>query len=270
MLDAPITANPTGEFVSRLRAHARHAPHLAAISLILLLAVPTGIVAVAEGAGADAAPLQSVSRRRTPPGHLQVAHAGVGRLDAADPARDRAAPPPELASRRSGASRRSRSCSAGSPRSPSPPPAIRSPWRAPGSSPKGSCGLASSPPASGPSAASASPTARAPDAGDGRRRLGRDLGAPRRRRSRPRATCRSIPSMAAPRGRDGSCRSPRAALGPRAFHRARRALSAATRLTHLCRSRLDSVSGVVTGFPKKHAKAKTWSVSAIQPDAETL
>ncbi len=52
MLDAPITANPTGEFVSRLRAHARHAPHLAAISLILLLAVPTGIVAVAEGAGA--------------------------------------------------------------------------------------------------------------------------------------------------------------------------------------------------------------------------
>lgn len=50
MLDATTTAMPAGEFVSRLRRLAAQTPRLAVIFLVLLLAVPTGIVAVAEGA----------------------------------------------------------------------------------------------------------------------------------------------------------------------------------------------------------------------------
>jgi len=50
MLNATTTAMPAGEFVSRLRRLAAQTPRLAVIFLVLLLAVPTGIVAVAEGA----------------------------------------------------------------------------------------------------------------------------------------------------------------------------------------------------------------------------
>lgn len=50
MFDATTTAIPAGEFVSRIRRLAAQTPRLAVISLVLLLAVPTGVVAVAEGA----------------------------------------------------------------------------------------------------------------------------------------------------------------------------------------------------------------------------
>jgi hypothetical protein len=46
-----ITTIPAGEFVSRTRRLAARTPRLAAISLVLLLAVPTGLVAVAQGLG---------------------------------------------------------------------------------------------------------------------------------------------------------------------------------------------------------------------------
>ena len=52
MLDATTTAIPAGEFMSRARLVLARAPRLAVISLVLLLAVPTGIVAVARGRGA--------------------------------------------------------------------------------------------------------------------------------------------------------------------------------------------------------------------------
>ncbi|MEO8422243.1 MAG: DUF2306 domain-containing protein, partial [Hyphomicrobium sp.] len=42
--------------MSRIRLVAGHAPHLAVICLVLLLAVPTGIVAVTQGLGAIALP----------------------------------------------------------------------------------------------------------------------------------------------------------------------------------------------------------------------
>jgi hypothetical protein len=52
-----ITTIPTGEFVSRTRRLAPRTPRLAAISLLLLLAVPTGLVAIAQGLGAIRLPL---------------------------------------------------------------------------------------------------------------------------------------------------------------------------------------------------------------------
>src|SRR5665647_95374 len=51
MLNDAITATTTGEFMSRLRFVAARAPRLAVICLVLLLAVPTGIVAVTQGLG---------------------------------------------------------------------------------------------------------------------------------------------------------------------------------------------------------------------------
>lgn len=50
MLNGTTTAIPAGEFVSRVRRLATQTPRLAVIFLVLLLAVPTGIVAVSEGA----------------------------------------------------------------------------------------------------------------------------------------------------------------------------------------------------------------------------
>jgi hypothetical protein len=50
MLDATTTAIPAGEFMSRARRLAFQTPRLAVIFLVLLLAVPTAIVALAEGA----------------------------------------------------------------------------------------------------------------------------------------------------------------------------------------------------------------------------
>jgi hypothetical protein len=52
MLNDATTATTTGEFMSRLRPVAAWAPRLAVICLVLLLAVPTGIVAVTQGLGA--------------------------------------------------------------------------------------------------------------------------------------------------------------------------------------------------------------------------
>ncbi len=52
MLNDATTATTTGEFMSRIRLVAGHAPRLAVICLVLLLAVPTGIVAVTQGLGA--------------------------------------------------------------------------------------------------------------------------------------------------------------------------------------------------------------------------
>jgi predicted membrane protein DUF2306 len=52
MLNDATTATTTGEFMSRLRPVAARAPRLAVICLVLLLAVPTGIVAVTQGLGA--------------------------------------------------------------------------------------------------------------------------------------------------------------------------------------------------------------------------
>jgi hypothetical protein len=56
MLNDATTALSPGEFVSRLRSAAPRAPRLAVICLVLLLAVPTGIVAVAQSLGAIALP----------------------------------------------------------------------------------------------------------------------------------------------------------------------------------------------------------------------
>jgi Predicted membrane protein (DUF2306) len=56
MLNDATTAATTGEFMSRLRPVAAHAPRLAVICLVLLLAVPTGIVAVSQSLGAIALP----------------------------------------------------------------------------------------------------------------------------------------------------------------------------------------------------------------------
>ena len=56
MLNDATTATTTGEFMSRLRPVAAHAPRLAVICLVLLLAVPTGIVAVSQSLGAIALP----------------------------------------------------------------------------------------------------------------------------------------------------------------------------------------------------------------------
>jgi Predicted membrane protein (DUF2306) len=50
MLDATTTASPAGEFVSRVRRFVAQTPRLAVIFLVLLLAVPTALVAIAEGA----------------------------------------------------------------------------------------------------------------------------------------------------------------------------------------------------------------------------
>lgn len=52
MSNAATTPLTTGEFMSRVRPVAARAPRLAVICLILLLAVPTGIVAVTQGLGA--------------------------------------------------------------------------------------------------------------------------------------------------------------------------------------------------------------------------
>jgi hypothetical protein len=56
MSNAATTPLTTGEFMSRVRLVAVRAPHLAVICLILLFAVPTGIVAVAQSVGAIALP----------------------------------------------------------------------------------------------------------------------------------------------------------------------------------------------------------------------
>jgi hypothetical protein len=50
MHDAATTAMPAGEFVFRARRLAAQTPRLAAIFVVLLLAVPTTLVAIAEGA----------------------------------------------------------------------------------------------------------------------------------------------------------------------------------------------------------------------------
>jgi Predicted membrane protein (DUF2306) len=50
MFDATTTAISAGEFVSRARHRASQTPRLAVIFLVLLLAVPTALVAIAEGA----------------------------------------------------------------------------------------------------------------------------------------------------------------------------------------------------------------------------
>jgi hypothetical protein len=56
MLNDATTANAAGEFMSRLRLVAACAPRLAVICLVLLLAVPTGFVALSQGLGAIALP----------------------------------------------------------------------------------------------------------------------------------------------------------------------------------------------------------------------
>jgi hypothetical protein len=72
LLNTKTTAARAGEFVSRTRALARHAPFLAASSLLLLLAVPTGIVAVAEGAGAIPLPYNLYLVAERMPGIFQL------------------------------------------------------------------------------------------------------------------------------------------------------------------------------------------------------
>ena len=62
-------------------------PRLAVIFLVLLLAVPTGLVAVCRGRRAHAAALQSVPCRPAPARHLQAAHARFRRRLVAHPAR---------------------------------------------------------------------------------------------------------------------------------------------------------------------------------------
>ena len=52
MTNAATTPLPAGEFMSRLRLLVARAPRLAVICLVLLLALPTGIVAVSQGLGA--------------------------------------------------------------------------------------------------------------------------------------------------------------------------------------------------------------------------
>jgi hypothetical protein len=52
MTNAATTPLTTGEFMSRMRLVAARAPNLAVICLILLLAIPTGVVAVTQGLGA--------------------------------------------------------------------------------------------------------------------------------------------------------------------------------------------------------------------------
>ena len=52
MTNAATTPLPAGEFMSRLRLLVARAPRLAVICLVLLLALPTGIVAVAQSLGA--------------------------------------------------------------------------------------------------------------------------------------------------------------------------------------------------------------------------
>ena len=56
MLNDATTANAAGEFMSRLRLVAARAPRLAVICLVLLVAVPTGFVALSQGLGAIALP----------------------------------------------------------------------------------------------------------------------------------------------------------------------------------------------------------------------
>ena len=56
MTNAATTPLPAGEFMSGLRLLAARAPRLAVISLVLLLALPTGIVAVAQSLGVIALP----------------------------------------------------------------------------------------------------------------------------------------------------------------------------------------------------------------------
>jgi hypothetical protein len=56
MSNDATTAIPAGEFMSRLRPVAARAPRLAVICLVLLVAVPTGFVAVSQGFGAIALP----------------------------------------------------------------------------------------------------------------------------------------------------------------------------------------------------------------------
>jgi len=56
MLNDATTANTAGEFKSRLRLVAARAPRLAVICLVLLVAVPTGLVALSQGLGAIALP----------------------------------------------------------------------------------------------------------------------------------------------------------------------------------------------------------------------
>ncbi len=50
MHNATTTAMPAGEFVSRVRRFSAQTPRLALIFLVLLLAVPTALVAITEGA----------------------------------------------------------------------------------------------------------------------------------------------------------------------------------------------------------------------------
>jgi hypothetical protein len=50
MLDTTTAASSAGEFMSRVWRFVTQTPRLAVISLVLLLAVPTGLVAVSEGA----------------------------------------------------------------------------------------------------------------------------------------------------------------------------------------------------------------------------
>ena len=50
MSNVTTTAVSAGEFVSRARRRVSQTPRLAVISLVLLLAIPTGVIAVAEGA----------------------------------------------------------------------------------------------------------------------------------------------------------------------------------------------------------------------------
>ena len=52
MTNAATTPLSAGEFMSRLRLLVARAPRLAVICLVLLLALPTGIVAVSQGLGA--------------------------------------------------------------------------------------------------------------------------------------------------------------------------------------------------------------------------
>jgi hypothetical protein len=50
MLNVTTTTIPAGEFMSRARLMLAHVPRFAVISLVLLLAVPTAVIALAEGA----------------------------------------------------------------------------------------------------------------------------------------------------------------------------------------------------------------------------
>ena len=202
--------------MSRARRFVAQTPRLAVISLVLLLAVPTGLVAVSEGAALMPLPFNLFLVDVAPSRHLQVAHARLRRRLAADPAHHRRAPRPDAGTSRSDASPPSMvvlgglTVAARRALQPFGRHGARRVLRA-----RASCG--STLIALGVIAIRrrrSSPTHAAPDAGDGRGRLGRHSGCASRRRSRPPAICRSIRFTAASPGRDGWCRSPLVTLLP--------------------------------------------------------